>query len=324
MSGRIGRVGIFVAAALFGLHVPQAAMAQQPAGTNGVLLLVDLSDSMNESDGTGQSKLTAAKNALSQLIDGTDPATSVGLRTYQGDCGSVGQLRVPVGAGQRARLRSEVATLRAFGSTPTPDALRAAADDLSSGSGAKTIVLISDGQSTCGDPCTTIVNLRTAGYRVTVNTVGFAVAGTSAEPELQCVARESGGSYSSASNAAQLNTAIRVAATRGSSGFGDLGLRSPISQPACDGSFITVVYSAVIPGRYRSAVAANLAKYRGSSYLLTSTTCPSLTPYKDGNQIYAVYYGPYATLAEACSARPSGAYPRVLATDWPWESYHKC
>jgi hypothetical protein len=92
----------------------------------------------------------------------------------------------------------------------------------------------------------------------------------------------------------------------------------------CDGSYITVVYSAVNPATYSSVIAENLAKYRGSNYLLTSNTCPSLTPYKDGNLIYAVYLGPFRTLRQACAARPRGAYPRVLSTSWPWEAYHKC
>ena len=98
------------------------------------------------------------------------------------------RLRVPVGADNGPALRSAVAALTASGGTPTPDALRAAATDLAS-SGRRSLVLVSDGQSTCGDPCPIAAQIaEQQGVDFTVHTVGFC-APDAAEDEPARVAR---------------------------------------------------------------------------------------------------------------------------------------
>ena len=100
---------------------------------------------------------------------------------------------------------------------------------------------------------------------------------------------------------------------------GDLGLATPMSQPACDGNYITVVSS--IPA---AQVAAILQTYPDAAYLRTETTCPSLSARfasgtHAGEQIYIVYYGPYSQ-ADACANRalgPSDAYAKRLDTTSP-------
>jgi serine/threonine-protein kinase len=105
-------------------------------------------------------------------------------------------------------------------------------------------------------------------------------------------------------------------ASSGSQMEGDLGIRGQsISRPSCDGSYATFVFAAVTPNRYASDVAENLSRYPGSSYLRTDLACSSLRPYDgNGNRIYSVYYGPFRSVSEACSARPTtGSYVRILA-----------
>ena len=63
-----------------------------------------------------------------------------------------------------------------------------------------------------------------------------------------------------------------------------------------------------------------LDQYSGSHYLRTDVTCSSLTPSSNGQPIYVVYLGPYATDREACAARsqgPDDAYVRRLSNDVP-------
>ena len=101
---------------------------------------------------------------------------------------------------------------------------------------------------------------------------------------------------------------------------GDLGLVVPITRPPCDGSYITIIGSTVTPGKYEAQTSALLNRYNGSSYLLTEATCSSLRARLDGNQIYSVYYGPFATLQDACSARrfgPRDAYVKTLDNNPP-------
>jgi serine/threonine-protein kinase len=60
----------------------------------------------------------------------------------------------------------------------------------------------------------------------------------------------------------------------------------------------------VVPANDRSEVQAHLSRHRGSSYLLAERSYTSLRGRTDsGADIYAVYYGPYAGLFQACEAR---------------------
>lgn len=99
---------------------------------------------------------------------------------------------------------------------------------------------------------------------------------------------------------------------------GDLGLSRSISRPACDGRFVVFVGAAVDPNTYRTEVQDLLDAHPGSEYLLAGDTCPSLRSRDDaGNEIYGVYYGPFANRGQACSARSSrdgSSYVRVLDT----------
>ncbi|MEY3341899.1 MAG: hypothetical protein RLZZ269_1810 [Actinomycetota bacterium] len=93
-----------------------------------------------------------------------------------------------------------------------------------------------------------------------------------------------------------------------------------MSQPECDGSYITAVGASVSSSesRNRANIAKLLKRYPGSSYLRNDQTCDSLWPEADGAPIHIVYFGPYATKSEACEARelgPKGAYVRPLDDD---------
>ena len=93
-----------------------------------------------------------------------------------------------------------------------------------------------------------------------------------------------------------------------------------MTQPDCDGSYITAVGASVSSSesRNRANIAKLLKRYPGSSYLRNDQTCDSLWPKADGAPIYIVYFGPYATKSEACDARdlgPKGAYVRPLDDD---------
>ncbi|MFT4128262.1 MAG: serine/threonine-protein kinase [Gordonia sp. (in: high G+C Gram-positive bacteria)] len=84
-------------------------------------------------------------------------------------------------------------------------------------------------------------------------------------------------------------------------GAGDLGLTTPISSPACDGTGIVVVANAVTPGSYPQDIQEALARFSGSNYLRTDQSCSSLRRRDDnGNVIYAVYRVAGPTLADIC------------------------
>jgi serine/threonine protein kinase len=96
---------------------------------------------------------------------------------------------------------------------------------------------------------------------------------------------------------------------------GDLGLNVPMTRPPCDGRGIVILHSATTPGRYAEEVSGALARFQGSSYLLTETTCKSLRSRLNGNSIYAVYRPGGRTQEELCAAvakAGNGAYGKWL------------
>ena len=95
---------------------------------------------------------------------------------------------------------------------------------------------------------------------------------------------------------------------------GDLGLTVPMSRPACDGTGIVVLFSAVSPGSYEQEVQAALNANPGASYLRTDQSCSSLNQATaDGDPIYAVYRVGGSDRATVCAAvAGSGGYGKWL------------
>jgi serine/threonine-protein kinase len=86
----------------------------------------------------------------------------------------------------------------------------------------------------------------------------------------------------------------------------DLSVSVALSTPACDGSYIVIVGSAVQADRYRRTVQGFLDDFPGSRYLYApSTGCHSLRQQRDGVDIYSVYYGPFVNKESACDKRRS-------------------
>jgi hypothetical protein len=86
----------------------------------------------------------------------------------------------------------------------------------------------------------------------------------------------------------------------------DLGIAGrPMSSPACDGRFVTLVAAVVTSDR---AVAASklrglLVQHPGSQYLLTRQSCNAFRPNVNGQDIWQLYFGPFDTAAAACAKR---------------------
>jgi hypothetical protein len=77
-----------------------------------------------------------------------------------------------------------------------------------------------------------------------------------------------------------------------------------MSTPACNGSYIVIVGSAVTPAHYASAVQQFLNDNPGSKYLhAPSTGCTSLRTRLNGADIYSVFYGPFQNKEKACGKR---------------------
>ena len=189
-----------------------------------VILVLDLSGSMNEPfDGT-KTKLDVAKASFVEAFTNVSPDAFVGLRVYgdrvsskpaqsrQKNCTTDSRLVVPIGHFDQRRLTEAVKGFSAKGDTPIGLALRKANSDIPDDA-LGTVVLFSDGRDECfdadldgdakrgpswgEDPCQ--VSREIAGEGVDlkidrVETVGFG-ADKAAETQLRCIADVSGGSY---------------------------------------------------------------------------------------------------------------------------------
>jgi Mg-chelatase subunit ChlD len=194
-----------------------------------IAFVVDTSGSM------AGSRLTQAKAALQTGIDALADGQAAGLRSFAGACSSRGTVRVPVDTNNRDQLRTQTANLFASGLTPTPGALLGAADELRDVDGPKVVLLISDGQSSCGDPCPTAQAIKDdLGVDFAAVTVGFQ-APTSAESELRCIADVTGGQYFSADDEEGLAAAIGAAVVGGSAEYVAVGdsTTTGFSVPTC-------------------------------------------------------------------------------------------
>jgi Ca-activated chloride channel family protein len=204
-----------VLALIAALAAPVSAHADE---STKVLLLLDVSGSMNERISSGGTKFAAAKRALKKVADALPAGTQVGLRVYGSKIAEPKEqnpkactdteLVMPVGPLDKARMYRAVDSFSAKGETPIAYSLQKSVDDLG-GSGKRVLVLISDGEETCsGDPCPVAKKLAKAGVDLQFNAVGLAV-NDKARKQLQCIAKAGDGNYYDAGNPSDLEEAIR-------------------------------------------------------------------------------------------------------------------
>lgn len=179
------------------------------SGQRPILVMVDTSSSMSETDGAGKIRIEGAKEALALLVERLPPLSRLGVWTYPASNCDPGQLQTN-GYPSVAALNVENITERwqPDGNTPTAEALRAAAQNLTL-AGGTTIVLISDGESNCSaDPCAAARQLADEGIEVKFDTVGFQISAAGRE-ELQCIAEATGGTYRDVEDSEELIEAIQ-------------------------------------------------------------------------------------------------------------------
>jgi hypothetical protein len=194
---RIVAIGV----ALLALIAADASAAQQPslpADQQPVMLVVDVSGSMDEDDGTGTRKIDGAKLALLDYLGSVEPGSPIGLRTFPDqatdNCNS-GRLQIGVGPADPAGMSATIRKLSPDGDTPTAEAMRRAVQDLKDeGYSRGTLVIVSDGQSTCDDPCKAAQDIADEGFDLDAITVGFKIS-EDGRKQLECISDALGGRY---------------------------------------------------------------------------------------------------------------------------------
>lgn len=183
---------------------PSIAQITEPTQQPPVVIVVDTSGSMGDKDTNGKLKIEGAGEALVSMLHGVPGSARVGVWTYPaaGGCDS-GHMSTTIQPVAGLDAGSVTESWVADGDTPTGAALRAAAEVLHD-NGGRTMILISDGESTCNpDPCTVAQQLAAEGYQIQVDTIGFEISDVG-RSELSCISDATGGSYVDAHDTDQL------------------------------------------------------------------------------------------------------------------------
>jgi hypothetical protein len=113
-----------------------------------------------------------------------------------------------------------------------------------------------------------------------------------------------------------------------SGGNDPLGLGVAMTSPACDGTWVVILGSATDPATHADDVTALLSSNPEAKYVLTEGACSSLRQRTaDGNQIYAVYLGPYPDQAAACTVSTGiggGVYVKRMDDTTPSDQTWEC
>lgn len=181
-----------------------------------VVVIFDASGSMNKTLG-GEKKIDIAKRSVNSYIDTLESDVNLSLLVY-GHAGSNSTTDKPVscdtveekyylGPVNAAVVKGKVDAIPAKGWTPITKALDKANSILAAHPGEDNrIILVSDGQETCGgNPVTAAQKIKASNARVDV--IGFDVAGA-VETELKNISIQGGGGYISIKDADDFNVVI--------------------------------------------------------------------------------------------------------------------
>lgn len=168
------------------MKISQAAltlglMLMAPAHATQVELILDASGSMYNKLASGQSRIQAAREVLSGFVASLpeDPDLNVGLRIYgaqlsPGSTCEDSQLVLPLSGLNRTQLQDTVQKTTPRGATPIAYSLLQAAEDFSQNDEKKVIVLVTDGQESCGGDLKAAMNaFKTRGIDVALHVIGI-------------------------------------------------------------------------------------------------------------------------------------------------------
>ena len=222
-ESRFGAVGVLVLAALLAvLATPSAAEDKDRSPcTEDAMLVFDASGSMagNERLGIATQDVTRidkVRTALSKVLPSVTRLRRVGLITY--GPGPYAQCNVHLSFAPKpdaaSLIMSDVNRLVPAGKTPLASAVKQAADVLDYTKKPGVIVLLTDGEETCGGtPCDLGKFLHANAAQLTVHVIGYRVkdfswTGEQSILDVRCLAEQNGGLYVAAENEDELEQAL--------------------------------------------------------------------------------------------------------------------
>jgi hypothetical protein len=166
----------------------------------------------------GRTKLAIAQEVLSERVAAMPSGVNIGLRVYghnidgfqdsEASCQDI-ELVVPLQQGGSDHIIIWLPGMQAQGMTPMSESIRRAAEDFTFEEGRRNvIVLISDGEETCGDdPAEVVLFLQELGIDFNIHVIGLDVDGA-ARSQLSRIASVAGGVYIDANSEGELAEAL--------------------------------------------------------------------------------------------------------------------
>jgi Ca-activated chloride channel homolog len=214
--GVIGLTGLVAGSlAAFGAEEKKPAPCTEDA-----MIVFDASGSMSGNQTLGipnsRARIDEVRAALAQVLPSATQHRRVGLITYgpgpYNQCNVKLDLKPTPDAAKQ--IMSAVNALVPAGKTPLTSAVEQAADVLNYRSKPGVIVVVTDGEETCGgSPCTLAKQLHLLGDQLTVHVIafrydGFSWTGGNSVMDLMCLADENHGLYSRANSEEELVEAL--------------------------------------------------------------------------------------------------------------------
>ncbi len=194
-----------------------ATAANSEEGVNAcqsdAMVVFDASGSMGTSDYTLKvPRIARVKQSMARILPEVAPLRRLGLIVYgegaYNDCNSIVLHMRPTLNAAEPMLKI-VAGINPRGRTPLTESVRQAAEVLDYTHKEAVVVLLTDGEETCGgDPCKTAALLKKAGHGLTVHVIGYR-EGQNGYFNARCMADETGGQYLSVSTEDELVEALR-------------------------------------------------------------------------------------------------------------------
>ena len=198
-----------------------AMVALTASAVDNLVFILDASNSMNKALGE-DTRLNVAKGALIDLLEVVGTLDQAGLFVYghridkddeAASCLDIEPLfpSLPDDAANSVSVIDAILGLQALGKTPIADSLVAASNVLMGLEGESAIVLITDGEETCGgDPTIVAQMLRTLDPPIKLHIVGLDV-GFDVQERLAEIAGITGGQYYAVGAAEELFAALYTA-----------------------------------------------------------------------------------------------------------------
>ena len=186
---------------------------KQGLSSDAVELILDASGSMLKRL-DGKYRINIAKEVLTNAVTQVIPAgTPVALRVFghkqANACRTDLEIKLkPLDPASAKNTISNI-TAQNLARTPIADSLAKVESDLSQAKGKKIVILVTDGEETCGGkPEEVLKKMSDKGFDVRLNIVGFAIDNAELKRQFEGWAEQGGGKYFDAGDEASLNQSV--------------------------------------------------------------------------------------------------------------------